>query len=123
MAREAARLALSLRQPAAVLPALRRSAARNPFDEGLQAQLMLLLAADGNQAEALTLYQSVTRSLDEQLGVGAGPEMKAAPVTGGGFRRRPVTAGRVRTSTVTAERVASVDGTPIACRKPAEGID
>ncbi|MEV4349847.1 BTAD domain-containing putative transcriptional regulator [Actinoplanes sp. NPDC049596] len=78
VAREAARLALRLRQPAAVLPALRRSAARNPFDEGLQAQVMLLLAADGNQAEALTLYQTVTKSLDEQLGVGAGPEMRAA---------------------------------------------
>ncbi|MEU8819949.1 BTAD domain-containing putative transcriptional regulator [Actinoplanes sp. NPDC048796] len=78
VAREAARLALRWGRPAAVLPALRRSAARNPFDETLQADTMLLLAADSQPAEALTLYQQVTKTLDDQLGVSAGPELRAA---------------------------------------------
>ncbi|WP_250032574.1 AfsR/SARP family transcriptional regulator [Paractinoplanes maris] len=78
VAREAARLAMDLGQPAAVLPALRRSAARNPFDEALQADLMRLLAADGKQADAIRLYQQVNRQLDDQLGVVAGTELQAS---------------------------------------------
>nr|WP_221382199.1 BTAD domain-containing putative transcriptional regulator [Actinoplanes polyasparticus] len=78
VAREAARLALNLGQPSAALPALRRSAARNPFDEAVQADVMRLLAADGKQAEAILLYQQVNRQLDDQLGLVAGPELQAA---------------------------------------------
>jgi DNA-binding SARP family transcriptional activator len=76
--REAARQALDLGQSPVVLPALRRSAARNPFDEALQADVMRLLAADGRQAEAVLLYQHVSRQLDDQLGVLAGAELQAA---------------------------------------------
>ncbi|GAA2915637.1 AfsR/SARP family transcriptional regulator [Actinoplanes cyaneus] len=76
--REVARLASERGNPAAVLPALRRSAARNPFDEALQADLVRSLAADGKQAAALVHYQQVSHLLNDQLGVAAGAELQAA---------------------------------------------
>jgi hypothetical protein len=57
---------------------LRRAAERNPLDEALRAQLMLIFAADGKQAEAITVYHEIRRVLADQLGVSPGPELRAA---------------------------------------------
>ncbi|MEV6848755.1 BTAD domain-containing putative transcriptional regulator [Actinoplanes sp. NPDC051411] len=75
LARAAADAALSAGLCPVVLPALRRAAERDPFDEALQARLLLGLAADGRQAEALTGYQTVRRRLAEELGIEPGPDL------------------------------------------------
>ncbi|WP_436535620.1 BTAD domain-containing putative transcriptional regulator [Actinoplanes sp. HUAS TT8] len=58
---EAAALALALQRPVSVLPALRQAATWDPANERLHASLLLVLSADGRQAEALSLYQEVRR--------------------------------------------------------------
>ena len=78
VAREAAAAARRHHQAAAVLPGLRRAAERNPLDEALRAQLMLILAADGKQAEAVTVYQEIRRVLADELGVDPGPDLRSA---------------------------------------------
>jgi DNA-binding SARP family transcriptional activator len=78
LAREAADAALGAGLCPVVLPALRRAAGRDPFDEALQARLLLCLAADGRQAEALTGFQAVRRRLSEELGVEPGPDLLQA---------------------------------------------
>jgi DNA-binding SARP family transcriptional activator len=78
LAREATDAALSAGLCPVVLPALRRAAERDPFDEALQARLLLCLAADGRQAEALTGYQAVRRRLTEELGIQPGPDLLQA---------------------------------------------
>nr|WP_296073459.1 BTAD domain-containing putative transcriptional regulator [uncultured Actinoplanes sp.] len=77
-ARDAARAAVAFGQIGALLPAVRRAAEMKPLDEALQARLMLLLAADGRQADAFALFQSVRDALDRELGVDPGPELRAA---------------------------------------------
>jgi predicted ATPase/DNA-binding SARP family transcriptional activator/DNA-binding XRE family transcriptional regulator len=49
-----------------------------PLHEVLHAQLMLLLAASGQQADALAVYNGVRARLVEDLGVEPGPELRAA---------------------------------------------
>jgi DNA-binding SARP family transcriptional activator len=78
LAREAADAALRAGLSPVVLAALRRVAERDPFDEALQARLLLCLAADGRQAEALTGFQEVRRRLTGELGVEPGPELLRA---------------------------------------------
>ncbi|WP_308285806.1 AfsR/SARP family transcriptional regulator [Actinoplanes hulinensis] len=58
-----------------VIPALRQAAGQHPLDEALQARLVLALAADGRQAEALETFQEVRRRLDEELGMDPSPEL------------------------------------------------
>ena len=60
------------------MPVIREVAEQSPFDEALQARLLLVLAADGKQAEALAVYERVRSGLAEQLGVDPGPELRAA---------------------------------------------
>ncbi|EXG82104.1 AfsR/SARP family transcriptional regulator [Cryptosporangium arvum] len=67
--REAADVALRDGPVGLVIPALRRAAQLSPLDEALQARLILLLAADGRQSEAVDLFRTVRRRLDEELGV------------------------------------------------------
>ncbi|CAM5490655.1 AfsR/SARP family transcriptional regulator [Streptomyces fumanus] len=74
----AATAALRCGRPGAVLPAVRRAAQRHPFDERLLAQTMLLLTADGKQAEALTLYHRFRADLRDTLGMSPGKELRAA---------------------------------------------
>ncbi|WP_210405838.1 BTAD domain-containing putative transcriptional regulator, partial [Micromonospora sp. MH33] len=45
----------------AVLPAIRLAAEHEPLDEALRARLLLALAADGRQAEALAAYADIER--------------------------------------------------------------
>ena len=73
--RDAADTALRLGQVRVVLPALRQACGENPFDEALQARLLLALAADGRQAEAFELFQNLRRRLREELGVDPGQEL------------------------------------------------
>ncbi|OJF11001.1 AfsR/SARP family transcriptional regulator [Couchioplanes caeruleus] len=61
-----------------VLAALRQAALEHPLDEVLQARLMLVLAATGNQAEALEVYRSVRDALAGDLGLDPGPDLRAA---------------------------------------------
>ena len=61
--RDAADIALRLGQARLILPTLRQAGAENPFDEALQARLLLVLAAEGRQAEALDLFQNLRRRL------------------------------------------------------------
>ncbi|MFQ6146805.1 BTAD domain-containing putative transcriptional regulator [Streptomyces seoulensis] len=75
---EAAAVALRRDRATTVLPFLRQAAELHQLDESLHASLLLALAAAGKQAEALTLYQELRRRLDEELGVGPGPELQAA---------------------------------------------
>ena len=76
--RDAADTALRLGQVRVVLPALRQACGDNPLDEGLQARLLLALAADGRQSEAFDLFQGLRRRLREELGVDPGPELLEA---------------------------------------------
>jgi DNA-binding SARP family transcriptional activator/DNA-binding CsgD family transcriptional regulator len=73
--RDAADIALRLGQARLILPALRQAGADNPLDEAVQARLLLVLAADGRQAEAFDLFESLRRRLREELGVDPGPEL------------------------------------------------
>ena len=63
---------------ARVLVTLRQAAAQHPLDEGLQARLILVLAATGHQAEALDVHRTVRTRLADELGVQPGPELQAA---------------------------------------------
>ena len=75
---EAADTALACAQPLRILPLLRRVASDAPLNESLQARLMLLLAATGQQALALSHYQAVRERLRDELGVDPGAEMRTA---------------------------------------------
>ncbi|WP_046733280.1 AfsR/SARP family transcriptional regulator [Streptomyces humi] len=75
---EAADTALRCRRAEAVLLPLRQAAERNPLDEALLARLLLVLAADGKQAEALTTYAEIRLRLAEELSVDPGSELRAA---------------------------------------------
>jgi DNA-binding SARP family transcriptional activator/tetratricopeptide (TPR) repeat protein/DNA-binding XRE family transcriptional regulator len=72
-----ARLAGVLRRPAPV-PHLRRLAARHPWHEALHARLMVALAASGQQAAALEVYDGVRDRLAEELGLDPGVELREA---------------------------------------------
>jgi DNA-binding SARP family transcriptional activator/tetratricopeptide (TPR) repeat protein len=74
----AADAALASAQPGRVLQLLRQVAASEYLDESLQARLMLVLAATGQQALALTRFQEVRERLESELGVDPGPELQAA---------------------------------------------
>jgi DNA-binding SARP family transcriptional activator len=75
---QAADAALASAQPQRILPLLREFAATESLDESLQARLMLVLAATGQQALALDHYQKVRERLGSELGVDPGPELRAA---------------------------------------------
>jgi len=74
----AADAALASAQPSRILPLLRQAAFSEPLNESLQARLMLVLAATGQQASALSHYQVVRERLNDELGVDPGAEMRAA---------------------------------------------
>ncbi|EXG82050.1 AfsR/SARP family transcriptional regulator [Cryptosporangium arvum] len=75
VAREAADLALRHGLLTPVIPALRRAARLSPLDEALQARLVLALAADGRQSEAMATFHAVRRRLDDELGIDPSPEL------------------------------------------------
>jgi DNA-binding SARP family transcriptional activator len=74
----AAELAVSLRQPARVLPALQLAASVAPFHEPVQAGLVGVLGAAGRQAEALSVFRTVRDRLADELGIDPGPALEDA---------------------------------------------
>ncbi|MGH6657984.1 MAG: BTAD domain-containing putative transcriptional regulator [Actinocrinis sp.] len=70
--------ALALAEYEQVLGPLRILHAEEPLHEGIAARLMLALAGSGQQAAALSLFESVRRRLDTQLGVAPGAKLRAA---------------------------------------------
>jgi DNA-binding SARP family transcriptional activator len=64
---------------AQVLPHLRTLTTWDPLNEGAHARLIIALASADRQAEALRVYEQVSRRLDEELGVLPGPALCAAP--------------------------------------------
>lgn len=58
-----------------LLPGLTTSAAENPFDERLAAQLMLAMYRAGRQAEAIRVYHDTRSALIEELGLEPGREL------------------------------------------------
>lgn len=78
MSRDAADTALRSGQVRTVLPALWKAVGRDPLDEALHARLLLCLAANGQQAEALTAYDVLRRRLADELGIDPGAELMAA---------------------------------------------
>ena len=75
---EAADMALATVQAPRILPILRQAALGEPLNESLQARLILMLAATGQQALALSHYQAIRERLSDELGVDPGAEMCAA---------------------------------------------
>ncbi|WP_433363096.1 ATP-binding protein [Actinoplanes sp. CA-142083] len=74
----AAELAVPLGRPGLVLPALQRAAGMAPLDENVQAALVTALSAAGQQAKALSVYQTVRARLAGDLGIDPGPALRAA---------------------------------------------
>ena len=95
-AREAAGAARRCGRGGQVLPALREAARRYPLDEALQAELLLVLAADGQHAEAVALFDEIRTRLTEELGISPGPELAGAYDA---VLRPAVTDPRARTGT------------------------
>ncbi|MGK5444647.1 BTAD domain-containing putative transcriptional regulator [Micromonospora sp. URMC 105] len=76
--REAADAAERCGRMSAVLAPLRQAAEQHPLDESLQSRLLLALAADGRQAEAVEMYRAVRRRLADDLGIDPGEELREA---------------------------------------------
>jgi DNA-binding SARP family transcriptional activator len=57
---------------------VRSVAVDEPLHEGLHARLMLALAADGQQAAALEVFDAIRTRLHDELGIGPGAEIRAA---------------------------------------------
>jgi DNA-binding SARP family transcriptional activator/tetratricopeptide (TPR) repeat protein/DNA-binding XRE family transcriptional regulator len=64
--------------PERVLPQLRELAAHDPLDERVHARLMLTLAACGQQAAALSVFDRLRQRLGEELGITPGAELAHA---------------------------------------------
>ncbi|MEV4629860.1 BTAD domain-containing putative transcriptional regulator [Micromonospora sp. NPDC049523] len=74
----AADLAVSLRRPERVLPALQLATKMAPFHEPVQASLISTLGAAGRQAEALSAFRILQDRLSDELGIDPGPALQAA---------------------------------------------
>jgi DNA-binding SARP family transcriptional activator len=74
----AADAALASAQAPRILPLVKQIALGEPLDESLQARLILMLAATGQQAPALAHYQNVRERLSDELGVDPGAELRTA---------------------------------------------
>ncbi|TQS46212.1 AfsR/SARP family transcriptional regulator [Cryptosporangium phraense] len=74
----AAELAIALGQPGRVLSSLRMAAGMAPLHEPVQAGLVTALAADGQQAEALSVFRGVRTRLAEDLGIDPGRVLQEA---------------------------------------------
>ncbi|HET7017472.1 MAG TPA: BTAD domain-containing putative transcriptional regulator [Streptosporangiaceae bacterium] len=59
-----------------LIPDLELMAAEFPLDEQVSGQLMLALYRSGRQADALAVYHRLRSTLDQQLGIYPGPELR-----------------------------------------------
>ncbi|GIJ64054.1 AfsR/SARP family transcriptional regulator [Virgisporangium aurantiacum] len=73
-----AETSLEAGEPESALPFLDDVARAVPFDERVQAQLALVLAASGRQADALAVVTSTRRLLADELGLEPGPQLREA---------------------------------------------
>jgi DNA-binding SARP family transcriptional activator/DNA-binding XRE family transcriptional regulator len=64
--------------PERALPRLQALAAHDPLDERVHARLMLTLAACGQQAAALSVFEQIRERLGEELGIVPGVELREA---------------------------------------------
>jgi DNA-binding SARP family transcriptional activator len=91
-------------------------AAREPLDERAHARLIIALAATGQQAAALRVYQELAARLDAELGVRPGPELCLAHLRV--LRQRvpsaPELPGTAPAVAVTASRTAVARQLPAA---------
>ncbi|BEL06243.1 hypothetical protein Q0Z83_044340 [Actinoplanes sichuanensis] len=69
---------LATGMPGTALPYLDDLAHGSPFDERVQAQFALVLAACGRQADALAVIADTRRSLADELGIESGPQLREA---------------------------------------------
>jgi YVTN family beta-propeller protein len=67
---------LELGRHAQVVGELEALVAEHPYQERAAAQLMLALYRSGRQAEALDVYRTVSRRLDDELGLQPGQELR-----------------------------------------------
>ena len=93
----AADLAVSLRRPERVLPAVQLAAKMAPFHEPVQASLIAILGATGRQAEALSTFRTLRDRLADELGIDPGQALQDAYL-------------RVLTQTPASVPESSVDG-------------
>jgi DNA-binding SARP family transcriptional activator len=127
---EAADTAMACARPLRILPLLRQVASDEPLNESLQARLMLLLAATGQQALALSRYRAVRERLRDELGVDPGTQMRTAhgkvlrqelPMAGAGTQADMASAhGPVRPPDTQAARISSPPGAPSPLVPPAQ---
>jgi DNA-binding SARP family transcriptional activator/predicted negative regulator of RcsB-dependent stress response len=67
---------LAAGEHARLLPDIEAMVAQNPLDEQLRGQLMLALYRSGRQADALAAYHQLRQTLDTELGLDPGPELR-----------------------------------------------
>lgn len=67
---------LALGRHASLVGELEALVAAQPYRERLRAQLMLALYRSGRQADALDAYRTARRTLDDELGLEPGPELR-----------------------------------------------
>ncbi|GAA2590918.1 BTAD domain-containing putative transcriptional regulator [Winogradskya consettensis] len=94
VAREAAAAALAGGGAATILSTVEKVAQRHPFDEALQARLLVLLAADGQRDAARMLYVELTQRLADELGMAPGAEVQAAYRQVAGGQAAPMPASK-----------------------------
>jgi YVTN family beta-propeller protein len=103
---------------AQVIGELERLVAEHPYQERLAAQLMLALYRAGRQADALALYRTVRRRLDEELGLEPGQELR--DLEGRILRQDPaLTLPPPPPATAPAVAPDAVRGPALAARAPA----
>ncbi|WP_433132466.1 BTAD domain-containing putative transcriptional regulator [Micromonospora sp. CA-240977] len=112
MVSEFSAFALGIGAAAIAEPVLRQSTQRHPLDESLRAQLLLVLAATGKQAEALASYHELRQRLREELGIDPGPRLQRA------FEN--VLHQKVQTSTPEKELTAAADTPDAVLETPSQ---
>ncbi len=75
----------------AALANARRMAKMNPWSDSAQLLLLRLMAQNGDRAAAIQNFKAYERTLDEELGIGAGAELQTlvAQIRGEGFTAQP----------------------------------
>ncbi|QSB14198.1 tetratricopeptide repeat protein [Natronosporangium hydrolyticum] len=74
-------IAMTMGRHDEVATLLRPLALDEPLHEGVHARLMLALAAGGQQAAALAVFETISRRLVEELGIDPSQELSAARLT------------------------------------------
>jgi DNA-binding SARP family transcriptional activator/DNA-binding CsgD family transcriptional regulator len=67
---------LALGENTVLIPELERLAREHPLDEQLHADLMLALYRSGRQADALSVFRRLRRTLGEELGIDPSPPLR-----------------------------------------------